>query len=314
MSWKERVLKRSDDEKRKERIDDLHKWARWLPDSAYQSYFGRPAFHCYGRDNTVPSYGGHVYGDYMLTHNVNPEHGENMPKYQQVYRAAMSKGFAHGDRVPVLSRQRRENLEIPDSVLKEMMKRNPIMPKTYVEPPNTDEYTDGSDNEWDFSQLEKKNKNRNKIDFHPKKKQSKEEIKDCEQDVKSDQEDDGKENEMEEFDQNDIDQEGNQPGYIYERAPRGSIPQPGTLEYKRMLEQFLRNPEKCKTILRDGEDLQNLFPFCSAHNSYGQQLPNHELNPKNYKFLPSEYTRRIAPAGKNTLKGDQLYNVILPEE
>jgi len=256
----------------------------------------------------------------MLTHNVNPEHGQNRPKYQQVYKAAMTKGYAHGDRVPVISRKRRENLEIPASVLKEMKQRNPIMPKKYEEPANEDEYTDGSDNEWDFSHLEKmnkKNRSKNKdkkIDFHPKKNQPKEETKDD----RLDEEDvalNPKETEGEDRDQSEqSEQPDDEAGYMYERGSHAPIPQPGTVEYKRMLEQFLRNPDKVKKAVKEGDNLQDMFPFCFEHNCYGQQLPNHELDPRNYKFLPAEYTKRIAPAGKNTLRGDQLYSVILPVE
>jgi len=46
--------------------------SRWLPDSAFTTYFGRPAFHPYGNGNTNPPVGGTVYGQYLNTHNVNP--------------------------------------------------------------------------------------------------------------------------------------------------------------------------------------------------------------------------------------------------
>ena len=52
---------------------------RWLADSAFTTYFGKPAFHAYGKGNVHPAVGGNVYGHYMLSHNVNPESGKNLP-------------------------------------------------------------------------------------------------------------------------------------------------------------------------------------------------------------------------------------------
>jgi hypothetical protein len=62
---------------------------RLLPNSAYTTYFGKPAFHAYGNGNTKPTYGGLNYGQYMKTHNINPHSGDNKPEYQQVYTHAM---------------------------------------------------------------------------------------------------------------------------------------------------------------------------------------------------------------------------------
>lgn len=36
--------------------------SRWLPDSAFTTYFGKPAFHPYGNANINPTVGGSVYG------------------------------------------------------------------------------------------------------------------------------------------------------------------------------------------------------------------------------------------------------------
>ena len=52
---------------------------RWLPDSAFTTYFGKPAFHSYGMANINPVNGGNIYGQYMLSHNINPESGTNLP-------------------------------------------------------------------------------------------------------------------------------------------------------------------------------------------------------------------------------------------
>ena len=65
----------------KNRLDHFNQTTRWLADSAFTTYFGKPAFHCYGKGNTNPAVGGNVYGHYMLTHNVNPESGVHLPQY-----------------------------------------------------------------------------------------------------------------------------------------------------------------------------------------------------------------------------------------
>ena len=63
-------------EKRKSKLDYT---TRWIADSSFTTYYGKPAFHTYGRANTKPTQGGINYGQNMLTHNINPECGKNPP-------------------------------------------------------------------------------------------------------------------------------------------------------------------------------------------------------------------------------------------
>ena len=113
------------------RIAHLNSTTRWLPDSAFTTYFGKPAFHMYGKGNTNPTVGGNVYGSYMLTHNVNPESGEHLPQYHQVYETALTKGLREtkGVRVPTLPRKVHDDIRLTPSELEEINKRLPIMPK-----------------------------------------------------------------------------------------------------------------------------------------------------------------------------------------
>jgi hypothetical protein len=73
---KDAIKKRAQSAKHKVKVDptrDNYKGpTRWLPDSAFTTYFGKPVFHPYGNANTRPTNGGNVYGQYMLSHNVNP--------------------------------------------------------------------------------------------------------------------------------------------------------------------------------------------------------------------------------------------------
>lgn len=61
------------------------------------------------------------------------------------------------------SRKGYENLEMTESQLEEMKRRNPIMPPKFKNPDPEDMYTDGSDNEYDFSHIKKRRENFNFI-------------------------------------------------------------------------------------------------------------------------------------------------------
>jgi len=54
-----------------------------LPNSAFVTYYGKPAFEAYGRASSNPK---------LLTHNVMPHKGSNQPKNVQSYYSALIKG------------------------------------------------------------------------------------------------------------------------------------------------------------------------------------------------------------------------------
>ena len=58
---------------------------RWLPNTAFQTYFGKPAFALYGSGNKQPQQGGLCYGDYMHSHNINPHRWPNNPQNKEVF-------------------------------------------------------------------------------------------------------------------------------------------------------------------------------------------------------------------------------------
>ena len=78
----------SQKQRRQERVKKFREQTRWLPNSAFQTYFGKPAFENYGFRNTTPCWGGPVYGSYLKTHNINPQRGTNSPDFDQVYSSA----------------------------------------------------------------------------------------------------------------------------------------------------------------------------------------------------------------------------------
>ena len=76
-----------------ERLKKFYYTTKLLPNTAFTTYFGKPAFENYGYGNTKPVYGGLFYGNYMLSHNINPIDGGNTPDTKQVYSSAMLKAI-----------------------------------------------------------------------------------------------------------------------------------------------------------------------------------------------------------------------------
>jgi hypothetical protein len=59
-----------------------------MPDTKFYRLFHKPCMHNYGRNNTDPTFGGAVWGGYMLSFNVNPQTLPNYPATKQVARSA----------------------------------------------------------------------------------------------------------------------------------------------------------------------------------------------------------------------------------
>ena len=70
------------DAEMKKKKSEFLNTTRWLPDSAFTTYFGKPAFHAYGKGNVKPTVGGCIYGNQLLSHNINAECGDHVPQYQ----------------------------------------------------------------------------------------------------------------------------------------------------------------------------------------------------------------------------------------
>lgn len=102
--------------------------SRWNPDTHLRSIHGKPIWHAYGQGNRNPTVGGVVYGQYMLSHNVNPESGENVPYYRQVYDSAHNIAFENGKPKLLPTKDIPFPKEMPIEQLNELKNRNPIMP------------------------------------------------------------------------------------------------------------------------------------------------------------------------------------------
>ena len=110
------------------KLDKAISISRWNPDTHLKSMHGKPIWHSYGNGNTDPTVGGVVYGNYLLSHNVNPHAGENRPLYQQVYTSANNQGFINGKPVIQITKPLPETPKISKEALEELKNRNPIMP------------------------------------------------------------------------------------------------------------------------------------------------------------------------------------------
>ena len=112
------------------RIKKFYNTTRWLPNSSFTTFFGKPAFENYGYGNTNPVYGGLFYGNYMLSHNINPVDGENIPEEKQVYASAMLaskvKNRSNKSRKPEPPRKVQDEIRNTPDELKEIGSRNPI--------------------------------------------------------------------------------------------------------------------------------------------------------------------------------------------
>jgi len=111
------------------RRSEFNNTTRWLPDSSFTTYFGKPAFHAYGKGNVKPVVGGVNYGQNLLSHNINPECGNHPPLYQQVYDGALKKGCTKtkGMRVPKIPYTKDAPQWTAEDV-EEFKQRRPIMP------------------------------------------------------------------------------------------------------------------------------------------------------------------------------------------
>ena len=58
----------------------------WVSIAYFTTYFGKPAFHDYGKGNVKPTNQTQAY----LTHNINGVSGKQKTKYQQVYNSAIN--------------------------------------------------------------------------------------------------------------------------------------------------------------------------------------------------------------------------------
>ena len=117
-----------------ERLKKLNQTTRWLPNSAFKTYFGKPIFANYGMGNVNPAYGGLMYGDYMKTHNIAPHEGSNNPQTQQVYEIAETKALGRASKPQIVPRKCKDEDRLPPEEVDKIKQRSLILPKNKLKP------------------------------------------------------------------------------------------------------------------------------------------------------------------------------------
>lgn len=65
---KKKIIKLTAEQKAlRNKENEINSTTRWLADSSFTTYFGKPAFHAYGKGNVKPANPSYK----MLTHNIN---------------------------------------------------------------------------------------------------------------------------------------------------------------------------------------------------------------------------------------------------
>ncbi|KAL4438892.1 hypothetical protein ABPG74_016612 [Tetrahymena malaccensis] len=77
---------------REKRIQKFAENSRQLPNSAFTTYYGKPAFENYGNANVKDKNQPFISGNYLKSHNVNPHRGETQPEYEQTFQNAINLG------------------------------------------------------------------------------------------------------------------------------------------------------------------------------------------------------------------------------
>ena len=115
----------ADEKALKLKTAEINATTRWLADSSFTTYFGKPAFHAYGKGNINPTNNHQKF----LTHNINGVTGKQKAQFQQVYDSAMIKGVDknNGVRVPKIPKQK------PLAVQEQGNQGNAILQKTQKE-------------------------------------------------------------------------------------------------------------------------------------------------------------------------------------
>lgn len=116
------------------RIKKLHQTSRWLPNSAFTTYYGKPPFCAYGQGNVNPTVGGIMYGNYLATHNVAAQEGANNPMYQQVYETAELYASKRPAKEPEPPRKCKDEDRLTPQQVKELKQRSQITGKERKNP------------------------------------------------------------------------------------------------------------------------------------------------------------------------------------
>ena len=326
-----------------ERIKKLHQTTRWLPNSAFKTYFGKPIFANYGQGNVNPAYGGLMYGDYMKTHNIAPHEGSNNPNTQQVYELAESKALKKLAKPQILPRKCKDEDRLPPEEVEKLKKRSQVLAKERAQPskpivkPNLAEEKifksehnspNQSDNEAPKKSVTKtsgKPKQTKKISDIPK--SAKENSTASKHKPKISDSRPAEEANL-------IELESANPPELPAEASKTDEVRSNNVEiqvedcaecvtrnFGRLLKTSYQEMTSGVTIDKKNQIIEPykycarcrdcLYPDDVMRPPYSLgEIPPQELDPKNYKTLPPQWTQRIPAAGKLSYRSPSAYTVI----
>lgn len=329
--------------RQEERIKKLKQTTRWLPNSAFKTYFGKPVFANYGQGNVNPAYGGLMYGDYMKTHNIAPHEGSNNPSTQQVYEIAETKALQKQVKAQTLPRKCKDEDRLPPDEVAKLKQRSQILAKErekpskkILKPDLTKEKlfksehnsAENSENEDVDKPAEKKIKPRARVSGPTEKKnknpkdlakpvvgkssKASEKAIDLvkEPEIVPDQikEEVGKletnsvNAEVQVEDCNDcvVQNFGKLLRTSYQEMTSATV-----VDKKNQVIEPYKYCAKCRDCLYPDDVMRPPY-------SLGE-IPPQELDPKNYKTLPPQWTQRIPAAGRLSYRSPSAYAVIFGE-
>lgn len=126
---KKKIFPPNPDKEEINRIKKFNEQTRWLPNSAFQTYYGKPAFENYGMGNTHPIWGGLGYGDYLKSFNINPQRGDNKPAYDQVFKSTAYASFKVDYEKDHIPKKCKEEYRLSDQALNHQKSRLKLLPE-----------------------------------------------------------------------------------------------------------------------------------------------------------------------------------------
>ena len=301
----------------KKKLYDLKLGSRELSDSAIYTYFGKPVFHAYGNGNTRPV----SATENLKTHNINPHSGGNKPKFSQVHGRAMLGGTIHvkgpasrasrkgpievirqpvPPRVPVQRHVQTAKAEsrkiMPETFLEANAKEITILPpkftgknlKTQKEETETFEIQDKKALAAAAARADKKSSAKTASE----KQSSVHHTPDSKKDADTQESDRSKEHvQIDRFAVNE--DSGTEKEY---NVSKYSVQE--TAEEVQERRAAAAAQAKCNIHLSPSAYKQSISEFL------------HLNDPKNYKFLPPQFTQQIRPAGVNIKKSEAACNLI----
>lgn len=318
--------------KRIDKINAKNSTTRFLPDSAFTTFFEKPAFHSYGHGNVNPTNGGVIYGEYLLSHSVNPALGKGKkPQYQQTYTAAGQKSF-----------------KVKETFAESSTKRNDESSenKTQTRRRNLHKERDVSPKEEKPSFKRAKPAKKAKVTEFTKAKKATPIVRSPAPEIASETEESvivpeepkqrkkkvrtvvskketapivdvpvegAKVTRKNPITGEEVTVEEAEPSSIFEAEQEDQE----TQYHQPSKQEVINLQAHIKEMLDKGAFpvLQEIngIPFYCFHDQNSEE-PLHELDPKNYKFVPAHMVNRIRPAGRDTYKSEALYNVILGDQ